>query len=48
MYFMKNCKDVKQYIDNAVALFVGKIQACLDQSINMGLFAQLFAFDVAK
>lgn len=43
---MENRKDFEQYIDDAVALFIGKMQARLNQSINMGLSAQLVALDV--
>ena len=43
---MSALKDLEQYVDNAVALFKEKMQDRLGQNVAMGLFVQLFAFDV--
>ena len=43
---MDALKDLEQYIDDAVAHFSKKMQDRLGEKINMGLFVQLFAFDV--
>ena len=43
---MDALKDFEQYIDDAVAHFSRKMLAHLDQKIDMGLFVQLFAFDI--
>ena len=43
---MDALKDLERYIDDAVAHFCQKMQAQLDQKIDMGLFVQLFAFDI--
>lgn len=43
---MDSLKDVEQYVDGAVAHFSRKLQERLGQSIDMGYFVQLFAFDV--
>ena len=43
---MDALKDFEQYIDDAVAHFSKKMQARLDQKIDMGLFVHLFAFDI--
>ena len=43
---MDALKDYEQYVDDAVAHFTKKMQYRIGQTINMGLFVQLFAFDV--
>lgn len=43
---MDALKDFEQYVDDAVAHFTKKMQDRIGQIINMGLFVQLFAFDV--
>lgn len=43
---MDALKDFEQYVDDAVAHFCKKMQDRLGQNIDMGLFVQLFAFDV--
>ena len=43
---MDALKDFEQYVDDAVAHFTKKMQDRIGQTINMGLFVQLFAFDV--
>ena len=43
---METLKDLEQYVDDAVAHFSRKMQDRLCQNIDMGLFTQLFAFDV--
>lgn len=43
---MEALKDLEQYVDDAVAHFSKKMQDRLGQNMDMGLFAQLFAFDV--
>ena len=43
---MEALKDLEQYVDDAVVHFIAKMQDRLGQNINMGLFVQLFAFDV--
>ena len=43
---MEALKDLEQYMDRAVAQFCKKMRDHLGQKIDMGLFAQLFAFDV--
>ena len=43
---MDALQDFEHYIDDAVACFSKKMQANLDQKIDMGLFVQLFAFDI--
>ena len=43
---MDALKDFERYIDDAVAHFSKKMQAHLDQKIDMGLFVHLFAFDI--
>ena len=35
--------DFEQYVDDAVAHFTKKMQDRIGQTINMGLFVQLFA-----
>ena len=39
-------KEFERYIDDAVAHFSKKMQAHLDQKFDIGLFVQLFAFDI--
>ncbi len=46
IYSMESLKDIEQYVDDAVAHFGKKMQDRLGQSIDLGLFTQLFAFDV--
>ena len=43
---MDALNDLEPYIDDAVAHFCRKMQAQVDQKIDMGLFVQLFAFDI--
>ena len=43
---MDALKVFEQYIDDAVEHFSKKMHAHLDQKIDMGLFVQLYAFDV--
>lgn len=43
---MESLRDLEMYIDDAVAHFTRKMQDRVGQNINMGLFVQLFAFDV--
>ena len=43
---MDSLKDLEQYVDDAVAHFSRKMWDRLGQNTDMGLFAQLFAFDV--
>ena len=43
---MDALKGLEQYVDNAVALFDKKLHERLGQNLDMGLFVQLFAFDV--
>ena len=43
---MDALEDFEQYVNAAVAHFNQKMQVRLGQNINMGLFVQLFAFDV--
>ena len=43
---METLKSLEQYIDGAVIHFSKKLQDRLGQNIDMGLFVQLFAFDV--
>ena len=43
---MDALKDFERYIDDAVAHFSKKMQAHLNQNVDMGLFVQLFAFDI--
>ena len=43
---MEALKDLEQYVDHAVALFDKKLHDHLGQNLDMGLFVQLFAFDV--
>lgn len=46
MYSMDALKDLEVYVDDAVQQFMDKMKARVGQDINMGLFVQLFAFDV--
>ena len=46
IYSMETLKGLEQYIDGAVTQFSKKLQDRLGQNIDMGLFVQLFAFDV--
>lgn len=46
IYSMESLRDLEMYIDDAVAHFTRKMQDRVGQNINMGLFVQLFAFDV--
>ena len=46
IYSTNALKDLEQYMDNAVAHFCQKMQDRLGQNVDMGLFVQLFAFDV--
>lgn len=43
---MEALKDLERYVDDAIAHFAGIMQDRVGQNINMGLFVQLFAFDV--
>ena len=43
---MEALSPFEKYVDDAVAHFIQKMQASLGQRIDMGLFVQLFAFDV--
>lgn len=43
---METLKSLEQYIDGAVTQFSEKLLNRLGQNIDMGLFVQLFAFDV--
>ena len=43
---METLKSLEQYIDGAVLQFRKILQDCQGQKIDMGLFVQLFAFDV--
>ena len=43
---MDSLKDSEQYVDGAVAHFCRILQDRLGQNIDMGLFVQLFAFDI--
>ena len=43
---METLKSLEQYIDDAVTHFRKILQDRLGQNIDMGLFIQLFAFDV--
>lgn len=46
IYSMESLKDLEKYVDDAVEHFSRKMQDRLGENINMGLFVQLFAFDV--
>ena len=46
IYSVETLKSLEQYIDGAVAQFTKILQDRLGQNIDMGLFVQLFAFDV--
>ena len=43
---METLKSLEQYIDGAVTHFSKILQDRLGENIDMGLFVQLFAFDV--
>ena len=43
---METLKSLEQYIDGAVTQFSETLLDRLGQNIDMGLFVQLFAFDV--
>ena len=45
---MDPLRDLEQYVNGAVAHFRRKMQDGLGQNIDMGLFVQLFAFDVME
>ena len=44
IYSMDSLKDLETYVDDAISYFMTKMQMRLGQSIDMGLFVQLFAF----
>ncbi len=46
IYSMDALKDFEKYVDDAVALFNKEMHDRLGQNVDMGLFVQLFAFDV--
>ena len=41
---MDSLKDLEKYVDDAVEVFLAKMKEMQGQSVNMGLWAQLFAF----
>ena len=45
-YSMDSLKQLEPYVDDAVRVFLGHMQDMKDQSIDMGNWLQLFAFDV--
>lgn len=44
IYSMDSLKDLEKYVDDAVDVFMTKMQEMQGQSVNMGLWVQLFAF----
>ena len=44
IYSMESLKDLETYVDDAVSHFMTKMRDMQGQSINMGLWVQLFAF----
>ncbi len=44
IYSMQSLKELETYVDDAISHFMEKMQERQGQSINMGLFIQLFAF----
>ncbi|KAF9891401.1 hypothetical protein FE257_004257 [Aspergillus nanangensis] len=46
IYAMDSLKDLEHYVDGAVAVFVDKMRGLQEQSIDLGEWLQLFAFDV--
>lgn len=45
-YAMESLKDLEPYVDNAVNVFLDNMSQRQDQTIDMGNWVQLFAFDV--
>ena len=43
-YAMDSLKDLEQYVDNAVNVFLDNMSRRQDQIIDMGNWVQLFAF----
>lgn len=41
---MDSLKDLEKYVDDAVDVFMTKMQEMQGQSVDMGLWVQLFAF----
>ena len=41
---MDSLRDLEQYVDDAVDVFMTKMKEMQGQSVNMGLWVQLFAF----
>ncbi|SLM40221.1 cytochrome p450 family protein [Lasallia pustulata] len=46
IYSMDSLKDLEKYVDDAVHVFIKKVEGMQGQSMDMGLWVQLFAFDV--
>ncbi|KAI4127866.1 MAG: hypothetical protein LQ347_004420 [Umbilicaria vellea] len=46
IYSMDSLEDLEKYVDDAVDVFKTKMQELQGRSVNMGLWVQLFAFDV--
>ena len=44
IYSMESLKELETYVDDAISYFMDKMQERQGQSIDMGLFVQLFAF----
>ena len=44
IYAMDSLKDSERYVDDAITRFIEVIQSRRDQILDLGLFAQLFAF----
>ena len=44
IYYMDSLKDLEKYVDDAVDVFMKEMEGMQGQSIDMGLWVQLFAF----
>lgn len=44
IYSMDSLKDLEKYVDDAVHVFIKKVEGMQGQSMDMGLWVQLFAF----
>ncbi|KIM92616.1 hypothetical protein OIDMADRAFT_46617 [Oidiodendron maius Zn] len=46
IYSLNSLKSMEPYVDETISVLLGKMRGILGQSLDMGLWFQLFAFDV--